>query len=145
MKWFQLFTIEYDVIYRIVIGASQMTPVVKNQSENAWYLRDVGFIPGHENPLELEMTIHSSILAWRIPWTEELGGLQSIGSQRVRNNWSTQHACWGMSLPLCPLSGKLFNIDVCWILSKAFHASIERIIWFLVNMLMWYVTLICRY
>ena len=36
---------------------------------------------GQEDPLEKEMTIHSSILAWRIPWTEEPGRLQSIGSQ----------------------------------------------------------------
>ena len=36
-----------------------------------------------EDPLENRMAIHSSILAWRIPWTEEPGGLQSIGSQRV--------------------------------------------------------------
>ena len=36
-----------------------------------------------EDPLEREMAIHSSILAWRIPWTEEHGGLQSMGSQRV--------------------------------------------------------------
>ena len=38
---------------------------------------------GREDPLEKEMAIHSSILAWRIPWTEETSGLQSMGSQRV--------------------------------------------------------------
>ena len=38
---------------------------------------------GREDPLEKEMVINSSILAWRIPWTEEPGGLQSIGSQRT--------------------------------------------------------------
>ena len=38
---------------------------------------------GQENPLEKEMAMHSSILTWRIPWTEEPGGLQSMGSQRV--------------------------------------------------------------
>ena len=37
---------------------------------------------GQENPLEKEMTTHSSILAWEIPWTEEPGGLQSMGSQK---------------------------------------------------------------
>ena len=42
---------------------------------------------GWEDPLEEGMAIHSSILAWRIPWTEESGGLQSVGSQRVRRNW----------------------------------------------------------
>ena len=39
-----------------------------------------------EDPLEKEMKTHSSILGWEIPWTEELGGLKSIGSQRVRCN-----------------------------------------------------------
>ena len=38
---------------------------------------------GQEDPLEKEMATHSGILAWRIPWTEEPGGLQSTGSQRV--------------------------------------------------------------
>ena len=51
---------------------------------------------GQENPLEEEMATHSSILAWRIPWTEEAGGLQSMGSPRVGHNWATeqqQQAC----------------------------------------------------
>ena len=39
-----------------------------------------------EDPLKEGMAIHSSILAWRIPWTEEPGGLQSIGSQRIRHD-----------------------------------------------------------
>ena len=42
---------------------------------------------GWEDPLEEGMATYSSTLAWRIPWTEEPGGLQSIGSQRVRPNW----------------------------------------------------------
>ena len=41
---------------------------------------------GREDPLEEEMATHSSVLAWRIPWTEEPGGLQSTGSQRVRHD-----------------------------------------------------------
>ena len=41
---------------------------------------------GREDPLEKEIATHSSILAWRIPWTEEPGGLQSTGSQRVGHN-----------------------------------------------------------
>ena len=41
---------------------------------------------GWEDPLEKEMATHSSILAWRIPWTEEPGGLQSTGLQRVRHD-----------------------------------------------------------
>ena len=47
---------------------------------------DPGLIPGWEDPLEEGMATHSSILAWRIPWTEEPGGLQSTGSQRVRHD-----------------------------------------------------------
>jgi len=41
---------------------------------------------GGEDPLEKEMEIHSIILAWKIPWTEEPGGLQSMKSQRVRHD-----------------------------------------------------------
>ena len=57
--------------------------MVKNlpAMQGAW----VGSL-GREDPLEKEMTIHSSILAWRIPWTEEPGGLQSMGLQRVRQD-----------------------------------------------------------
>ena len=45
-----------------------------------------------EDPLEEKVTTHSSILAWEIPWTEEPGGLQSMGSQRVGHNLETEHA-----------------------------------------------------
>ena len=43
-----------------------------------------------EDPLEEEMSTHSSILAWKIPWTEEPGGLQSMGLQRVGHDWATE-------------------------------------------------------
>ena len=46
---------------------------------------------GQEDPLEKEMATHSNILAWRIPWTEEPGGLQSMGSQRVGHDLGNQH------------------------------------------------------
>ena len=55
--------------------------MVKNPPANAGDARDMGLIPGWEDPLEEGMATYSSILAWRIPWTEEPGGLQSIGSQ----------------------------------------------------------------
>ena len=50
---------------------------------------------GQEEPLEVEMAIHSSILAWKIQWTEESGGLQSKGSQRVGHDLATEytHIC----------------------------------------------------
>ena len=43
---------------------------------------------GREDPLEKEMATHFNIFAWRIPWTEEPGGLQSMGSQRIRHGWA---------------------------------------------------------
>ena len=45
---------------------------------------------GQEDTLDKEMANHSSILAWEISWTEELGGLQSMGSQKVRHNLATE-------------------------------------------------------
>ena len=46
---------------------------------------------GREAPLEKEMAIHSSVLAWEIPWMEEPGGPQSVGSLRVRQDLVTKH------------------------------------------------------
>ena len=46
---------------------------------------------GQEDLLEKKMATHSSIFAWEIPWIEESGGLLSMGSQRVRHNWATEH------------------------------------------------------
>ena len=53
-----------------------------------WQLEQikVTYLDSQEDPLEKEMATHSSTLAWRIPWTEELGRLQSTGSQRVRHD-----------------------------------------------------------
>ena len=50
--------------------------------ETACNARDMSSIPESENPLEKEMATHSSILARKVPWTEEPGGLQSMGSQK---------------------------------------------------------------
>ena len=47
---------------------------------------------GWEDPLEEEMEEYSSILAWKIPWTEDPGGLQTMGLQRVRHDLATEHA-----------------------------------------------------
>ena len=44
---------------------------------------------GQEDPLEKEMATHPSILAWRVPWTEEPGGLQSMDPQRIGHDWAT--------------------------------------------------------
>ena len=50
---------------------------------------DLGSIPGSGRSLEKAMAPHSSTVAWKIPWTEEPGRLQSTGSQRVRHDWAT--------------------------------------------------------
>ena len=61
---------------------------VKNLPVNAGDRRDGVWSLGGEDPLEEGMATHFSILAWRIPWTEESGRLQSIGFQRVGHDWS---------------------------------------------------------
>ena len=69
-----------------------------------------------EDPLEKEMATHSSILAWRIPWTEEPGGLQSIGSQRVGHNWSDLvlfHSCEYLPEYVKIACSRLCNFMVC--------------------------------
>ena len=70
----------------IRITSSQVALVVKNPPANAGNIRNAGSIPGLGRSPEEGMATHSSILAWRIPWTEEPGGLQSTGSQRVRHD-----------------------------------------------------------
>ena len=66
-----------------VLTASQVVQMVKNLPavQETW-LRSLGW----EDPLEKEMAMHSSILAWKISWTEEPGRLQSMGWQRVGHN-----------------------------------------------------------
>ena len=61
-------------------------PGISAGKECACNAGDPGSIPGWEDPLEKEMATHSSILSWRIQWTEEPGRLQSMGSQRVRHD-----------------------------------------------------------
>ena len=60
--------------------------LVKNTPAKAGDRNDADSLPGWEDPLEEGMATHSSILAWRIPWTEEPGGLWSIGLQGVRHD-----------------------------------------------------------
>ena len=74
---------------------------------------------GQKDPLEEEMTTHSSILAWRIPWAEEPGGLQSMRSQRGGHQWTTEtahrlsldHRCFQL-LPLQALPCLLSSVHV---------------------------------
>ena len=52
--------------------------------------RNTDSIQGQEDPLEKQMATHSCILAWKIPWTEEPGGVQAMGSQRIRDDLATK-------------------------------------------------------
>ena len=127
--------------------ASLVAQTVKNLPATGetwvWYL-------GQEDPLEKEMATHSSILAWRIPRTEEPGGLQSIGLQRVGHDWVTNtlflsrrknFSClWTGTLPLyciwtqdeiLPLPGSQiyqpldWNYIICSFGSQAFRIGLE--------------------
>ena len=71
----------------LVASAAKNLPAI--QETQVWSL-------GQEDPLEEGMATHSSILAWKIPWTEETGRLQSTGSQRVGygwTDWARMHTC----------------------------------------------------
>ena len=81
------------------INANPKNNIIRSRFKNVWaslVAQMVKILPamketwvqplGGEDPLEEGMATHSSILAWRIPWTEEPGGLQSVGSQRVRHD-----------------------------------------------------------
>ena len=70
----------------VVYGASQVALVVKNLPVHAGDIRDMGSIPGSGRSMEEGMATHSSIPAWRMPWAEEPGGLQSMGSRRGRHD-----------------------------------------------------------
>ena len=105
LEWYiqyriDIITIQYLIIYKHILQvsvlvqkqsiyikwASQMGLGIKNQPANAGDIKDTGTIPGSGRSLEKGMATHSSILVWRIPWTEEPGGLQFLGLQR-RTGW----------------------------------------------------------
>ena len=77
----------------VYVWAFQMAPVVKNPPANVEDIRDAGSFPGSGKFPEECMKTHSSILSWRIPWAEEPGRPQSMGSQRDRYDWETEHVC----------------------------------------------------
>ena len=105
----------------LIIGASLVAQRLKRlpamQETRVWSL-------GREDTLEKEMATHSKILAWRIPWKEEPGRLQSTGLQRVRNDWATSLSlsliisvvehCFIRLLPICmsSLEKYLFRSDL---------------------------------
>ena len=72
---------------------------------------------GWEDPLEKEMAIHSSTLAWKIPWMEEPDRLQSMGSQRVRHDWATS-----LSLSLSETISRSIHVAANGIVSYFFES-----------------------
>ena len=66
------------------VGSLALEDMKKNPPTDAGDMRDASLIPGSGRSPEEEVATHSSILAWRIPWTDEPGGLQSMGSQKTR-------------------------------------------------------------
>ena len=81
-------------------GSTVKNPPAMQEPQEMW-VRSLG----QEDPLEEGMATHSSILAWRIPWTEEPGRLQSIGSQRADHHWSDlacTHSLYKVLLCLMP-------------------------------------------
>ena len=73
------YNVKLDTIVALVVKNPPVS--VRNTRMCVWSLDG-------EDPLEEDMAAHSSVLAWTIPWTEEPGRLQSVGSQRVGHNWS---------------------------------------------------------
>ena len=73
---------------------------------------------GREDPLEKGMATHSGILAWRIPWTEEPGGLWFMGSQRVRHNWVTK-----IFILICRWD---FNMEWVLVLTECYSMSTTK-------------------
>ena len=94
IKWIlkYIFHVELRLVIEELNFHSEKNEIFPSGSEvkaSASNVGDLSSIPGSEDPLEKEMVTHSSILAWRIPWTEEPGRLQSTGSKRVRHDWET--------------------------------------------------------
>ena len=81
---------ETDFFFFLVRLEKLGFPGGSDGKESACNVEDLGSIPGWEYALEEGMAIHSSIFAWRIPWTEEPGRLQSMGSQTVGHDRATK-------------------------------------------------------
>ena len=86
---------------------------------------------GQEDPLEKEMATHSSILAWRIPWAEEPGGLQSMGSQRVGHDFTFAFTDWMRPTSTAEVSllySAFTDLNVNFIKKNPFTASFTLVL-----------------
>ena len=93
-----------DMTEQLTLWAFLVTQMIKNLPA----VKETQVLSlGQKDPLEKGMAIHSRSLVWRIPWTEEPGGLKSMGSQRARHDWATdtstkcQDAQWTKRLGWC--------------------------------------------
>ena len=82
---------------------------------------------GQEDPLEKEMATHSSILAWKIPWTQEPGGLQSMGSQRVRHNLVTKQQ--QLISFTCKSKSPTFQAPISSSVKRENHRNVSQACW----------------
>ena len=135
------------------LPSSRFVEILSDSSgkESACNAEDWVWSLGQEDLLEKGMATHSSILAWRIPWTEEPDGLQSTGSQRVRHNWATntftlwkivRHAC-KEAQPMVIFKKKCFSIPLVkimliflalcnnFIIDFIWKILIEIVVWFI--------------
>ena len=115
-----------------------MVLVVQNPPENAGDIRDVGTQEtqapslGQEDPLEKEMAPHSSVLAWKIPQTEEPGRLQSMGPKSIRCEWAHAYSItsyytilWGTSL-VAQTMKNLPAVQYTWVWSLCWEDPLKK-------------------
>ena len=112
-----------SAIFQIKLVAQMVKNLPAMQEMRVWSL-------GWKDPLEKEMTTHSSILAWRIPWAEEPGRLQSMRSQRIRHNWATKH--FSQNLPefsvTCPLPASAWGGSGPFLLTESSQAQNRKVL-----------------
>ena len=128
-KWICLVRTTFITSYKPLWATTMGGSVVKNPPANA---ENIGSIPDPgRSPAEKKMAIHSSIHAWEIPWTEQSGGLQSMGLQRVRNNLATEQqqinytTQWSSSMILI----NILSFKIPWFPGNLFALEYTLSIW----------------
>ena len=110
-----MYTYIFTVTY-VSINGIYMLPRWHSGKESACQCRRwkrCGFDPGSGRFPGEEMATHSSILAWKIPWIEKPGGLQSMESLRIRHNWMTQHKHMCIYLNQMHIYIYIYKIHMC--------------------------------
>ena len=103
--------------------------MVKNLPAIAGNARDAVWSLGQEDPLEEGMATHSSILAWKIPWTEEPDWLQSMQLQRVGHDWVTKHTyayIWGQLygyVTCVVIQHPMLRCSQCWLILCCYYLA----------------------